>query len=285
MNKKIVILMGFLMLMFAPIVGASDVVLDTLEYEETKLIAITGNVTLPVSTSPDISLLFRLYDSASNITIYNVKSNEIIYDSSFVNDTKNFSFLGNDNNTYIIRIDYSSIQVPPSFEEIIAGYEALIDELEVNNTRLLGDIKSLQNSLNESLSEITRLKEETQPLLDRVANLTAEIELYEQKYWELKSQRDHFEGKYKEYKDSWNVFPEEGFYFNWPSAIITAMMLFIIFNFFSSRSQGKPTIFEGIKTIIFKQKPKIHYREPSGSELDQGVLKKIKDSEQKSKEG
>ena len=226
MRKLIII--GILMLVMAPLAGATDTVLDTLEYKENKMIAITGNVTLPVSTSPDISLLFRLYDPASNITIYSVQSNEIIYDYTFVNDTKNYTFIGNDNKTYIICIDFSSIEVPPGIDAIIAGYEAIIENLTANYTALEGELEYLRGVLNQSLRDFEAEQNKTAPLLDKLANLTADITEYEMAYMSLDSERQHYEAKYKEYSDPFVMFPSDGFYFNIPTAIVSVIVVFIV---------------------------------------------------------
>jgi hypothetical protein len=270
------ILIGLVLLLFVGTANASEITLDTLEYKQNKLITIPGNITM-TPEGEGVSLLFRLYDPVSSITIYSVQSDEVEVTPEFINDTKFFKFLANDNNTYLIGVDYSSIDVPPSIDEIIAEYEALIDELEANNTRLWADIETLQRGLNASLSEISDLKEKNAPLLARIENLTNDIAQYEIAYLSLDAEKQHFQNKFNEYKDSWNVFPEEGFYFNFPTAIITAVLLFILFNLFTSRSQGKPTMFEGIKTIIFKQKPKVPYKEPTGSPRDIEELKKMKE--------
>jgi len=274
---KKIILIGLVFLLLVGTANASEITLDILEYKQNKLITIPGNITM-TPEGEGVSLLFRLYDPISNITIYSVQSDEVEVTPEFVNDTKFFSFLANDNNTYIIGVDYSSIDVPPSLDEIIAGYEAIINELNETNIILLAEIKSLETALNQSLVEILNLQNKTDPLIDRITNLTGELSLYEINYVELDKQKSHYEQKYNEYRDSWNIFPEEGFYFNFPSAIIAAILVIILINVFMSQKQGKPIpIWESLKTVMFKQKPKTRYKEPEGSPMDLEELKKLKE--------
>ena len=272
MKTKYVIAILTIVILVATNVSAEPI--DTLDYEETKMIAIPGDVNLTFYSSPtgteDISLLFRLHDQNSNVTIYNVKSNTIIYDSTFINDTKIYIFHDDMENPYEIGVNYTAIQVPPTVEEIIAGYEAIIDELNVNNSIALGKLNVVREALNQSLSDFEALtielneeKAKTAPLLGNIGNLTQDLEEFQFQYSKLENEKRHFENKMNEYQNGWAMFMSDGFHFNMASASLTAIVIFALFGYLWSRKNDKP--FPGLSQVnklIGKEEVMVHEDDP-----------------------
>lgn len=274
--RKLVIF-GILMLMLAPLVSA-DTNLGTIQYLDTRMIPIDGNVTLSFHYTPtgteDVVLILRLYDPDLNKTVYGFQSLVVGYDSSFVNDTKTYTFKDG-NESYNISVDYSSIQVPPSLDEIIAGYEARIEELIANNTLLLEKIELLYLALNGSydqinatLLELEMEKAKNKPLVDQIINYTSELERSEWAYRQMQIELN-------EYKDPWLFFSRDGIFINFATLVLTALILATIFVVYTSRANNKPIPgWEQIKTVIFKQKPKKFQKIEEGSPKDLEFLKK-----------
>lgn len=275
--KKSIIILGILMLVLVPLATA-ETNLGTLEYKENRMIAIDGNITLAFDHSPtgtvDVIIFLRLYDPTYNKTVYGFQSQEISYDSNFINDTKTYTFKDG-NESFKIAVDYSSIQVPPGIEEIVAGYEAKINELIENNTKLLEKIKMLYEALNGSydqinatLQELEMEKAKSQPLVAQIINYTAELERSDWAYRQLQSEL-------AEYKDPWLLFSKDGLFINFATLVLTILILVTIFVIYNSRTNNKPIPgWEQIKTIIFKQKPKKFQRIEEGSPKDLEFLKK-----------
>ena len=278
--KRKLIIAGIIMLMFVSYASAEDTLIGTIEYKESEMFVLDGNITL-FDSLEEVSLLFRLYDSSSNKTIYNIKSEEIEYDYSFVNDTKSYILEDQLNDTYIILVDYSSIEVPPSLDDIRAGYESTIEELNQTIVELREELNELRIAYNESFNEMENLtylyeieKSKNQPLLDKIANLSAEISSYEQMEISAMETINYWKSKTNEYKDNWAMFTSDEIYINFASVVLGIIISFLIFYIFWCKYNNRPVQgYEQIKNMVFKQKPFPKNREPEGSPLDDKFLK------------
>jgi hypothetical protein len=195
---KILMLVTTLIITVMPIVVSADIELATLDYRETKIVSTSGNVTLAFINSTtgtnDVIVLWRIYGNDSNITVFCIESKEIEYDYTFVNDTKRYYYLNTwDSKTYIIYVNYSSIQVPKSQEQILNDtknqYETIINSLnteitdlkksrdELNNTKiqLETDVETWKQTAEEYLSERDEALGINLPLHIKIDNLSAKI--------------------------------------------------------------------------------------------------------------
>lgn len=213
--------------------------LAVLDYQENDIIAINGDITLTYLNSStgsnDINLLWRIYQS--NITIYSIQSKTIMYDTSFINDTKNYYFKDNTSNiTYLIQVNYSSIQVPKSIEQLLNESLAIKDAI----------IQNLSQQLNNSTFNILNLttfvdmyktawelsQAENLPLQTQNANLTLLYENTKNKTSELRTQLYFAEDKVNsleettaELRDNWCFSytynnKDYGPYLNFPNLLI-----------------------------------------------------------------
>jgi len=162
--------------------------LTTLNYLEEKIIMVPGNITLWFTSSDmgtdDITLIWRIYNYESDMTVYDLNSMEITYDYSFVNDTKKYNFVDNiTGNEYRIKIDYSCIEVPKSQEQILnetlIEKELRLQELNLQIEDLQNNITVVQQQLNETLVLADRYKNDSDTWMGQVGELNARIYDYE----------------------------------------------------------------------------------------------------------
>jgi len=181
-KRNILKLVTLLMLLFfVSSVLAETTTLTTLDYQESAIIAIGGNVTLIFNSSStgnnDITFLWRIYNVENNFTILCIKSKEITYDHRFVNNTKEYLFRDNKTNaTYRIWIDYSSIQVPKSLEEwlneSLIGKNAIIANLTEQITRLNTSVINLTILVDMYKTAWETQQAENGPLRTQIINLS-----------------------------------------------------------------------------------------------------------------
>lgn len=243
-----------------PSINGEDTVLTTLEYKDSDTIFIPGNITLSFNNSDtgkeDVSILWRVYNSDNNITIFYIISTTINYDSSFVNNTKSYYYTRKNisNETYIINVDYSSINVPTSIEDIlnetiqqqnqtIKTQEEIIDELKQN-------VSSLKEKYNQSILKEYELEEQIEelkgerdnaiaeniPLQNEISNLEEQLSFQQNKSKELNDQINYKESFINNLEETVNQLSNpwctgysyhgknQGFYFNYSSIIIGIMI-------------------------------------------------------------
>jgi len=267
-----------MLVLFSTTVNATPTILDTLNYKEIKLIAIPGDINLILNqTTNDIALLMRFYDPISNVTVYSVQSKEVTFDSTFVNDTKSYSFYDQYGNDYYICINYSSIQVPPTMAQIIAGYTATIDNLTANITTLKSQIDVLNVALNQSYVDLNASQLaynqkviENQVLLIALSNSSTLNEKYGNDINSLEFKISQL----SEYKNSWAIATSTGLYFNYSSAVITLIAMLILIGIVWFVKQGKPVpILSQAKSYVFKQPSEDKKSEPKVSSYDEELLK------------
>jgi len=201
-KKKIIEILGLVIattILLATNVMSEEIDLATIDYLKSDVIAINGNITLVFNSSDtgknDITVLWRIYSSGDNITIYCIKSKEIDYNYRFVNNTKAYLFKDSDNTTnitYKIWIDYRSIQVPKSLEEM------LNETLLVKNA-IISNLSAQIIILNTSVVNLTTLSTmykasweiqlaKNQPLIDQIAILNNQVSIYHNKTSDLRLQ-------------------------------------------------------------------------------------------------
>ena len=182
-NMGLKLATAIVILLFSATIVVSEEITDltTMDYLESDIVAIDGNITLVFVNSTtgtnEIRFLWRIYSTDSNVTIYGISSKEIQYDHRFVNNTKGYLFRDNKTNaTYRIRIDYSSIHVPKSLEDW------LNESLIVKNT-IIANLTEQVTRLNTSVVNLTILVDmyktawelqqaENGPLRNQIMNLS-----------------------------------------------------------------------------------------------------------------
>ena len=213
--------------------GNTDIA--TLEYLETKIVTVKGDLSLKFNSSDtgnaDVILLWKVFSSDNNMTVLSFTSLPVDVDPSFVNNTKEYVFRDNNSGGYYsVFVDYSVIDVPQSEEEIlleiISEMEAQIEELNleiellksqiitINNTRI--ELEKLLNSWktksNEWETKFIHEKEITNPLRDDIKNLTTDIETMENvTIWMdfnisiLKQEKISLENSIADLRDVWSM--------------------------------------------------------------------------------
>lgn len=204
MYKKKTVVIIFLLLttsFFVSMVQADDIV-TTLDYQETEIVTLPGEHDLIYNDSDtgtqDVQILWSIYNNQSNITVVCISSQEISYDSGFSNDTKAYFY--NDRlseNVFLILVNYSSIDVPLSFDEllnktisdkdlIIADLNWQIEILQSEKTTLnvtvqnqIKQLEKKQKSIDETIDKWNAEKAKNYPLHVELYNLTKEIEQFE----------------------------------------------------------------------------------------------------------
>ena len=193
-KKYLIVVLTLVMLTVPMLVSGEPINLGTLDYEESEIVVMTGNVTLNFSWSDtgvnDLAFLWRIYGSEDNLTILQIASLEIDYDHTFVNDTKEYVFKDNNTNkTYVISVDYSSINVPESYEdvllEIIEEQNKTIADLKGENTNLTILLDEKNNTITiltlQRDQNVTKLQEQLAlllPLEIEIQELNGDIDTY-----------------------------------------------------------------------------------------------------------
>lgn len=223
MKKKYVV--GILTLVIATIVttiASGEIVnLTTLDYEDSEIIAVNGDVILEFNNSDtgtnEVMFLWRIYSPENNMTIYSILSSEIEYDHTFVNNTKIYTYY--DNNTdkyYSIKVDYSSIQVPESYAEalnqtikrleeelnqtktetnlIILSLETKIENLTAYIGTLNAILKGKNNTIILLTNERNELKTLNIPLYSEIARLENESKYWQDCTFDLRDRENIMEG-------------------------------------------------------------------------------------------
>lgn len=194
MKKTNVVVVSMLVLAtLAFLVSGSEVhEVGTLDYQETDIVAIPGNITLVFNHSDrgpnDIILLWRMYSAENNITLYSFMSKKITYDHTFENDTKGYYFFNDGTNeTYVIFVDYSIIAVPTCLSDLlnqtIVEMNATIAELmaeNVNFSKRLANMSKLLQSKNFTITviqdDLSNAQAQNKPLQNQIQELTDELD-------------------------------------------------------------------------------------------------------------
>jgi len=248
-----------------PVVNSDETVLTTLEYKDSDVVFIQGNINLSFNSSDtgkeDTSLLWRIYNSDNNITIFYIVSTTISYDSSFVNDTKSYYYNRENasNETYVVSVDYSSIQVPTSIEvklnetieqqnQTIQALKDTIENLQNNISNLVNDyniLKEKENDLKNQIVTLTKQRDdaiaENKPLKAEIDNLEEQLSFQQNKSKELtdeirykESLVNSLEKSVKQLRNPWSTGYEyhgknQGLYFNYSSVIIGIIIGLVLF--------------------------------------------------------
>jgi len=162
---------------------------------------------------------------------------------------------------YRIGVDYTSIEVPLTIEEIRAEYEAIINKLNETIDLYIGLLNSARDALNQSLSDYENLslellaeKDKNQPLINKLVNKTMLIEELGLRYTEMETNLTKTQDLLNEYKSGLCILPTgNGFYFNWSSAILTLLVLFIVINIIYTKKLPGSLL---IKNVFFKEEKK-----------------------------
>jgi len=169
MKGKIVIAIGLLLVLFCPKVLAIEPIgTEAIDYLETSLFSLAGNRSLEFDPSTpydetDITLVRLLYSEISNVTIFQVTSNPITYDHTFVNNTKNYGFfVDGATDRFVVSVDYSSIEVPDSIEDLInqslEEKNAYIEQLLFQIMGLEDEVDSLNATIDSNEAKIAELE-------------------------------------------------------------------------------------------------------------------------------
>jgi len=163
-KKKYIMMLviGLILISATPVIG-TNIELINLHYKDKDLVFVPGNVSLVFNNSTtgdeDTSIIWRIYSSENNLTIFYVSSNEIDITGGFVNDTKSYYYNDtNSNNTYIIKVNYTDLIVPVSIEEIL---NETIDAKNAKIQNLTMTITNLSADLNQSKSNTTQWFEQS----------------------------------------------------------------------------------------------------------------------------
>lgn len=218
---KLVIATAILLFSATIVVPGEITYLTTIDYLESDIIGINGNITLIFNSSDtgknDMIVLWRIYSSSDNITIYCIKSKEIDYDFHFVNNTKAYLFKDNNNATnitYKIWIDYSSIHVPKSLEEMLNETlivkNALIASLTEQVIKLNASVVNLTTLVNMYKTSWEQQVAENTPLRSQIAILNNQVSAYHNetsdlrvKFYLAENDVSSLESTVTQLKDGW----------------------------------------------------------------------------------
>ena len=168
MKKAICVLLVtcFLIMSGASVTTATTSDIE-INYLADRLFIINGDITLifdstTAESKNDTTLTKMFYSPSEDATVYQVVSNEITYDWTFVNNTRYFYYSIFENTTdigtYIIAVDYSSIVVPESWVDIlnatVAEKDLIIAGLIVKTEKQQDEIDSLNQTIKDLISEI-----------------------------------------------------------------------------------------------------------------------------------
>lgn len=175
-------------------VVASNVTVGTLNYLETKLFQVPGNITLIYFNSDtgrqDVTVTNLGYVSSTNKTVIQVTSLNIssYVNWTFLNNTKAYRYLNPfSNNTYVISVNYASIVVPKSPAQILQNMlnmkNATLARMTgnfTNLTRAFNNMKRndtiLKNEMVNLSSEMNETRANNTPLHMEIMNLSSEID-------------------------------------------------------------------------------------------------------------
>ena len=177
---------------FVPNTIASHTTIGTLNYLDTQIYQVTGNLTLIFNNSDtgtqDITVTNLGYVSATNKTVFQVVSHNITYNWTFVNNTKTYNYFDiTTMNTYTVNVNYQAIHVPKS------PYQLLREMLEAKNATIISlshMITQMNNTINNLTRNMTLLKNmntnlsalanqtvaNNTPLHMQIVNLSSEID-------------------------------------------------------------------------------------------------------------
>ena len=269
--RKILVALLLLILMFCPSTSVAELVgTEAIDYLDDSLFTLSGNITLVFDSSTpydesDITLIRFFYSTTSDITLYQVISNPITYDHTFVNDTKNYGFFVDGTiDRYLITVDYSSIDVPTSIEDLInislaekdefiiqlaQEISVLEDELDVLNETIAEtevELAEWKSTANLILSEKNQIEEEKNTLAIEKGEVEDNLSLYKDKTNTLtieKTQKmeriKYLTKKLNEATDAWgmsvNIDGEDKSTLSWISFIIGIISVLIFLYFMRNR--------------------------------------------------
>ena len=297
--------------LLSSIAVSEEQTLLTLDYQEGDLVFLPGNVTLVFNSSDtgdeDVIILWRIYSPENNLTIFYFKSQTITYDSSFINNTKEYLFNDtNSNTTYAVYVNYSSIHVPDSIEDILNMTIKQKNELIGNLTLQL---ENLTEQLNATIIERDNWKAEAgvlkierdnaiaryRPLEINLSKMEDDLEFQQQKNKEIEAEIHYkesiissLENTISQLRNPWCTGYEyngrnNGLHINYSSLIIGLALAFIIFFLVETLMEktGKQVRFGRKKTLgdMYKDKKK-HIEEVPVVE-DHETLKKLREKENK----
>jgi len=265
--------------MFIPNMVASHVNIGTLNYLETKIYQVQGNLSLIFNYSDtgtnDLTLTNLGYVISTNKTVLQFKSNNISYNWSFVNNTKAYYYFDlNSNNTYSVSVNYQSIHVPKSpyqlLREMLEAKNATIALLNTNISKMNHTITNLTKNntdlkkINVNLSAYANeTRANNTPLHMQIVNLTSENDRLNGTFISLRnsltlSNTSHTadEATIKELRDPWctgYTYNDEGFiYINTASMAILLVILIIVGTIFVYRTKikqkGKKILKDAVET-------------------------------------
>lgn len=264
-KQKIIIILMLVTTLFALSVNATEIELGEIEYKDSDLFFTPGNVTLTFNDSDtgdnDLQILWRIYSPENNLTIFYLKSKTILYDTSFINNTKGY-YYKDGNQSYVVYVDYSSINVPKSVEELLN--ESLVDK-NAEITALKLEKKNLSALLNSTIAERDQWKNtaqtvtterdnalaENQPLKNQITSLEDDLSFQQNRTRELndeimykENEIDSLKKTIKELKNPWctgytYAGQSNGFHINYSSLLIGGILIFIIVLIINSISDKK----------------------------------------------
>jgi len=259
-NKKktirLAITIFFIAICLVPVANSAEQTIMTLDYEEGDMVYIPGNVTLVFNESDgdesDVSIVWRIYSADTNITLYYFQSKTLDIDSDFINNTKAYKYKDtNSNTTYIVYVNYTSVKVPESIEDILNSTIDMQSTQITNLSEQLSNITNLYNLLlikyddtkaQNGLLTIQRDEAIAQntPILAENARLENDLQFQEEKNNELRNEIsrneniiDNLEKSISQLSNPWSTGYEyygedQGFYFNNSSFIIGLAVAFLI---------------------------------------------------------
>jgi hypothetical protein len=295
---------------FIPNTVASHTNIGTLNYLETKIFQVQGNLTLIFDNSDtgtqDITITNLGYVISTNKTVVQAKSNNITYDWSFVNNTKNYNYFDLfTNNTYTISVNYQSIHVPKSPTQL------LIEMLNAKNATI-ALMNTTISMMNHTIANITKnntdlkninvnlsaLANETRanntPLHMEIINLTAENTRLDGSIISLRNSiifSNTTLGKQdktiKELRDPWctgYTYADVGYiYLNGASMVILFVILLVISIIFVYRKKIKQKGTQAVKntfaTTSQSQKDSTGFIDEETKDYETTVLKEEKRKE------
>jgi hypothetical protein len=174
-HKILIILMlmcSIITTVFIPNTVASHVTIGTIDFLETKIFQVQGNLTLIFNNSDtghqDITVTNLGYVLLTNKTVIQAKSNNITYDWTFVNNTKAYNYFDIfSNNTYTIYVNYHAINVPKSpaqlLKEMLDAKNITLSRLTMNYTRQLNITANLTKNMTLLKKQMVNLSAEKSP--------------------------------------------------------------------------------------------------------------------------
>lgn len=182
MKNKIFLAIVLMLVTTTATVTAVDIA--DLEYLDEKIIYLQGDRNLVFEdvdyngTETDLTLLRLGYDNDTNITFYNIESNNIHSQiiPGFENTTKTYTYLDG-TKTYTVTVDYSCITVPVDPDTQIRILELMVENLSTQVDMLTLHKNNLTMQLENETRDKQNLSEQLTETNTKLTNMETQLDL------------------------------------------------------------------------------------------------------------